>query len=123
MSGFDLPDGTSEIFFALGLDDPNHVESPHENLVYAHAISHAKSLSGAATSTKLARFACRRANQAHAFASSSHTADLAQESPSRLIPGLLIRGLGPAARWKPFWEAATLVRPAAGRPDGSAQAD
>jgi hypothetical protein len=31
ISGGDLPDGTSEIFFRGGLDDPNRVESPHEN--------------------------------------------------------------------------------------------
>ena len=39
MSGFDLPDGTSEIFFALGLDDPNQLESPREIRFYAHAIA------------------------------------------------------------------------------------
>jgi hypothetical protein len=39
MSGVDLPDGTSEIFFALGLDDPNQLESAGEISVCAHAIS------------------------------------------------------------------------------------
>src|SRR6202011_799467 len=39
MSEGDLPDGTTEIFFRGGLDDPNHVESAHENSVYAHPIS------------------------------------------------------------------------------------
>jgi hypothetical protein len=35
ISGVDLPDGTSGIFFALGLDDPNHVESLREIAVLA----------------------------------------------------------------------------------------
>jgi hypothetical protein len=38
--GFDLPDGTSQIFFTRGLDDPNHVEISCEIGFYAHRISH-----------------------------------------------------------------------------------
>jgi hypothetical protein len=36
--GFDLPDGTSRIFFARGLDDPNHVDKSREMGVYAQGI-------------------------------------------------------------------------------------
>jgi hypothetical protein len=32
-----LPDGESEIFLARGLDNPNHVESPEQIAVLAHA--------------------------------------------------------------------------------------
>jgi hypothetical protein len=39
MSGVDLPDGTSGIFFAVRLDDPNQLESVREIDVYAQAIS------------------------------------------------------------------------------------
>jgi hypothetical protein len=34
----DLPDKPSGIFFAQGLDDPNHVESPREIGFSAHVI-------------------------------------------------------------------------------------
>jgi hypothetical protein len=34
---YDLPDEHSEIFLRKGLDDPNHVESAHENRLYAQA--------------------------------------------------------------------------------------
>jgi hypothetical protein len=37
ISGADLPDGTTRIFFLMGLDDPNHVESSYEIAVLAHA--------------------------------------------------------------------------------------
>ena len=53
MSGFDLPDGTSEIFFALGLDDPNQLELAHEIRFYAHAFSHVLNRSSRATSGKI----------------------------------------------------------------------
>jgi hypothetical protein len=35
----DLPDGHSEIFFALRLDTPNQVELPEENSFSAHAVT------------------------------------------------------------------------------------
>jgi hypothetical protein len=44
ISAGDLPDGTTKIFFRRGLDDPNHVESPHEIGVLAHAICTPESL-------------------------------------------------------------------------------
>jgi hypothetical protein len=44
ISGVDLPDGTTRIFFLMGLDDPNHVESPDEIGVLAHAICPPESL-------------------------------------------------------------------------------
>src|SRR5579872_2712298 len=39
ISAADLPDGTSGIFFAGGLDHPNQLELPREIRIYAHAIS------------------------------------------------------------------------------------
>ncbi len=38
MSGFDLPDGTRKIFFALGLDDPNQFDSVQQIRFCAHGI-------------------------------------------------------------------------------------
>ena len=38
ISAADLPDGTTGIFFLMGLDDPNHVESAYEFGALAHAL-------------------------------------------------------------------------------------
>jgi hypothetical protein len=45
-----LPDGESEIFFARGLDNPNHVESLEQIAVLAHAISEVSGPPSQATS-------------------------------------------------------------------------
>jgi hypothetical protein len=39
-----LPDGTSGIFYARGLDDPNHIELVHLLLFFAQALSGASAL-------------------------------------------------------------------------------
>jgi hypothetical protein len=38
ISGVDLPDGTTRIFFLMGLDDPNQLELVHEFALLAHAL-------------------------------------------------------------------------------------
>jgi len=66
----DLPDATSGLFFARGLDDPNHVESSHEFGFCAHAISDLATAFGSAAVGKSNRFARIGANQLMRAASS-----------------------------------------------------
>jgi hypothetical protein len=47
IGAFDLPDGSREIFFARGLDHPNHFEPLRENRFLAHAVFGGRPIAGA----------------------------------------------------------------------------
>jgi hypothetical protein len=91
---FDLPDGESEIFFARGLDNPNHVESLEQIAVLAHAVSEASGPPNQATSSAIELILPVEANHCRSLAaldrlrerlsSQSFSMSLATGSPGKL---------------------------------------